>query len=88
VGLAISDPSATLARSLTTLTVTSAADAVDRAVAEASWPRRRRTGCGNVGMFARPDGSPTGQTEAVTEFMAALKVRVPVLVVGGDERQS
>lgn len=88
VGLAISDPSATLARPLTTLTVTSSADAVDRVVAEVSRLSLEEDGLAAivVGMPARLDGSPTGQTEAVAEFMAALKVRVSVLVVGGDER--
>lgn len=88
VGLAISDPSATLARPLTTLTVTSAADAVDRVAAEVTRLSSEEDGLAAivVGVPARLDGSPTGQTAGVAEFMAALIVRVSVPVVGGDER--
>ena len=88
VGLAISDPSGTLARPLTTLTVTSAADAVDRVAAEAARLCNEEDGLAAiiVGVPARLDGSPTGETRGVAEFMAALTARVAVPVVGGDER--
>jgi putative pre-16S rRNA nuclease len=88
VGLAISDPSGTLARPLATLTVTNAADAVDRVVAEAARLSVEEDGLAAivVGVPARLDGSPTDQTAGVAEFMAALTARVPVPVVGGDER--
>jgi len=88
VGLAISDPSGTLARPLTTLTVTSAADAVDRVAAEATRLCNEEDGLAAiiVGVPARLDGSPTGETRGVAEFMAALTARVSVPVVGGDER--
>src|SRR5207248_8340795 len=39
-----------------------------------------------VGVPARLDGTPTGQTAAVGEFIAALTAQVAVPVVGGDER--
>ena len=88
VGLAISDPSATLARPLATLTVTSAADAVDRVAAEVTRLSSEEDGLAGVvvGVPARLDGSPTDQTAGVAEFMAALTARVSVPVVGGDER--
>lgn len=88
VGLAISDPSGTLARPLTTLMVTSAADAVDRVAAEATRLSAEEDGLAAivVGVPAKLDGSPTGETRAVGEFMAALTARVAVPVVGGDER--
>jgi putative Holliday junction resolvase len=88
VGLAISDPSGTLARPLTTLTVTSAANAVDRVAAEAARLSAEEDGLAAivVGVPARLDGSPTDETRKVAEFMAALTTRVAVPVVGGDER--
>ena len=88
VGLAISDPSGTLARPLTTLTVASAADAVDRVAAEATRLSAEEDGLAAivVGVPARLDGSPTDETRGVADFMAALTARVSVPVVGGDER--
>ena len=88
VGLAISDPSGTLARPLTTLMVTSAADAVDRVAAEATRLSSEEDGLAAIvgGVPARLDGSPTDETRSVAEFMAALTARVSVPVVGGDER--
>ena len=88
VGLAISDPSGTLARPLTTLTVRSAADAVDRVAAEAARLSAEEDGLAAivVGVPARLDGTPTDETREVAEFMAALTTRVAVPVVGGDER--
>ena len=88
VGLAISDASGTLARPLTTLTVKSAAEAVDRVVAEVARLRAEEDGLAAVvvGMPARLDGSPTGETPRVAEFMAALGARVSLPIVGGDER--
>jgi len=88
VGLAISDPSGTLARPLTTLTVTSAADAVDRVAAEATRLAAEEDGLAAivVGVPSRLDGSPTDETRGVAVCMAALTARVPVPVVGGDER--
>ena len=66
VGLAISDPSGTLARPLTTLTVTSAADAVDRVAAEVTRLASEDDGLAAivVGVPARLDGSPTDETPA------------------------
>ena len=88
VGLAISDPSGTLARPLTTLTVTSAADTLGRVAAEVTRLSSEEDGLAAivVGVPARLDGSPTNETRSVAEFMAVLTARVSVPVVGGDER--
>jgi putative Holliday junction resolvase len=88
VGLAISDPSATLARPLTTLTVASAADAVERVAAEVARLSAEEDGLVAivVGVPSRLDGSPSDETRTVGEFMTALTARVSVPIVGGDER--
>jgi putative Holliday junction resolvase len=88
VGLAISDPPATLARPLTTLTVASAADAVDRVAAEVARLSAEDDGLVAivVGVPSRLDGSPSDETRTVGEFMAALTARVSLPIVGGDER--
>jgi len=88
VGLAISDPSGTLARPLTTLTVTGASDAVDRVAAEATRLSAEEDGLGAivVGVPARLDGTPTDETRDAAVFIEALAARVSVPVVGGDER--
>ena len=88
VGLAISDPSGTLARPLGTLTVTSPADAVDCVAAEVARLASEDDGLVGivVGLPARLDGSPNTETPAVAAFMAALGARVAVPIVGGDER--
>jgi putative Holliday junction resolvase len=88
VGLAISDPSGTLARPLTTLTVTSAADAVKRVMAEVTRLASEDDGLAAivVGMPARLDGSPALETPYAAEFIAALQRRTSLPIVGGDER--
>jgi putative Holliday junction resolvase len=88
VGLAISDPSGTLARPLATLTVSTAADALERVVNEVARLSHEEDGLAAivVGIPARLDGSPTDQTAAVAEFMEALAARVSMPVAGGDER--
>ena len=88
VGLAISDPSGTLARPLTTLTVTSPADAIDRVVVEVMRLASEDDGLAGivVGLPARLDGSLNSETPGVAAFMAALGARVPMPIVSGDER--
>ena len=88
VGLAISDPSGTLARPLTTLKVTSAADAIDRVTEEITRLSSEEDGLAAivVGVPARLDGSPTGETARAVEFIEALSARVSPPVAGGDER--
>ena len=88
VGLAISDPSGTLARPLATLTVASGGDAVARVMIEVTRLSAEEDGLAAivVGVPARLDGSPTDHTAEVGEFIAALTAQVTVPVVGGDER--
>ena len=88
VGLAISDPSGTLARPLTTLSVTSPADAVERVAAEVKRLASEEDGLVGivVGVPARLDGSPNSETAVVATFMTDLAARVPLPIVGGDER--
>jgi putative Holliday junction resolvase len=90
VGLAISDRSGTLARPLSTLTVTSEADAVDRVASEVTRLAAEEDGLSTivVGMPARLDGSPTTATPRVAAFVDSLKRRTPVAVVCEDERLS
>jgi putative Holliday junction resolvase len=88
VGLAISDPSGTLARPLATLPVTSPADALERVVAEVTRLSSEDDGLAAivVGVPSSLDGSPTDGTAAARAFMAALGARVSMPIAGGDER--
>ena len=90
VGLAISDTSGTLARPLATVTVSSAADAVKRVLAEVTRLAAEDDGLAAivVGMPARLDGSPTTETPLVAAFVDALRTRTPVSVHTEDERLS
>src|SRR5262245_25412746 len=87
VGLAISDPTGTLARPLATLTV-EPGHAIDRVAHEIAHLAAEDDGVAEivVGMPIRLDGSPSEQTDNVAAFVAELKTRtlVPVRVV--DER--
>lgn len=90
IGLAISDPSGTLARPLTTLTVRGDADAVARvaqAIADASAEDDGLEAV-VVGMPGRLDGSASPQTARVAAFVDALKTRTSVAIVTEDERLS
>ena len=88
VGLAISDPSGTLARPLATLSVAGPEDAVDRVVAEVARLASEDDGLDGivVGVPAKLDGSPNSETPGVAAFIAALGARVRMPIVGGDER--
>jgi len=88
VGLAISDVTRTLARPLGTLTVSSAADAVDRVAAEIAKLSAEDDGLATivVGWPARLDGSAHAMTQQVAGFIAALQVRTPLPIVTTDER--
>ena len=88
VGLAISDASRTLARPLSTMTVASAADAVDRVVKAIDALGKDEDGLETivVGVPARLDGSPTSSTPRVRAFIAALRTRTTVRIVTEDER--
>jgi putative Holliday junction resolvase len=88
VGLAISDVSGTLARPLETLTITSAADALDRVAAAITTLSQEEDGLGAivVGMPSSLDGRQTGQTGKVTTFVEALKARTRLAIALEDER--
>ena len=87
IGLAISDPSRTLARPLTTLTVGDH-DAVDRVAGEIARLAGEEDGLAAivVGMPLRLDGSPDEQTPRVAAFVQALKARTSMPIVGEGER--
>ena len=87
VGLAISDPTGTLARPLATLTVTPD-DAIDTVAHEIAQLAGQDDGVSEivVGMPIRLDGSPDEQTAHVTRFVAALQSRTTIPVRVADER--
>ena len=88
VGLAISDPTRTLARPLTTLSVASAADAVNRVAEWAARLHGEDDGLAAivVGMPSRLDGTPTEVTPHVMAFVDALKMRTALPVETEGER--
>jgi putative Holliday junction resolvase len=88
VGLAVSDPTRTLARPLATLNVESPADAVERVMHAIAGLRAEDDGLDMivVGMPVRLDGSATAQTSRVIEFVEALKLRTPLVIMTEDER--
>jgi putative holliday junction resolvase len=88
VGLAISDPSGTLARPLETLAVTSPSDAIDRVVAAVERLQQEDEGLGAivVGVPSRLDGRPTEMTAAVLAFVDALRGRTPIPIATEGER--
>jgi putative Holliday junction resolvase len=89
IGLAISDPSGTLARPLSTIQVspdgpdgvTQVAREIARLVAEDDSLR-----VVVVGVPASLEGTPTRVTQEVVRFMDRLRASVTVPVVGEDER--
>jgi putative Holliday junction resolvase len=88
VGLAISDPSRTLARPLATVTVASAADALDRVLDTVNKLCGEDDGLDAivVGLPARLDGTPTDTTPRVLAFIEALRARTPLPVATEGER--
>jgi putative holliday junction resolvase len=88
IGLAISDPSRTLARPLATLVLKSAAEGVDRVADEIGRLEREDDGLSSivVGLPVHLDGSPSEQTARVAAFVDALKTRTTVPIVTADER--
>jgi len=89
VGLAISDPSRTLARPLTTLTL-NGDDGIERVAAMISGLATEDDGLETVvvGMPVRLDGTPSDQTEYVAGFIKRLRARVTVPLVEAEERLS
>ena len=87
VGLAISDPTRTLARPLTTLIVTPD-KVIDQVAHEIAQLAAEDDGIAEivVGMPVRLDGSPTEQTEQVTRFVTALRSRTAIPIRLADER--
>jgi putative Holliday junction resolvase len=88
VGLAISDASRTLARPLTTVKVTGAADAVNRVAQTIAELEADEDGLDAivVGLPARLDRSPTHATPRVQAFIDALRSRTTVRIVTEGER--
>ena len=86
VGLAISDPTATLARPLATLGQSD--DAVDKVAHEIAQLAAEEDGISEivVGRPMRLDGSPDEQTAHVARFVAALQSRTPIPIRWRDER--
>lgn len=87
VGLAISDPTGTLARPLSTLTVDDES-AVERVAREIERLAAEADGLDSVvvGMPTRLDGSPTDQTIEVSRFIDRLRQRIRIPVHHEDER--
>jgi putative Holliday junction resolvase len=88
IGLAISDPSRTLARPLSTLTVSSAAEGVTRVADEIARLERDDDGLSSivVGLPVRLDGSASDETARVAAFIDALRTRTALPIVTADER--
>jgi putative Holliday junction resolvase len=88
IGLAISDPSRTLARPLSTLSVSSAAEGVTRVADEIARLERDDDGLSSivVGLPVRLDGSPSDETSRVAAFVDALRTRTALPIVTADER--
>ena len=90
IGLAVSDATRTLARPLTTLHVTSAADGVQRVADMITTLAAEHDGLGAVvvGLPVRLDGSPGDATARVRTFIDALKARTPLPIATEGERLS
>lgn len=90
VGLAISDPSATLARPLMTITVRAPAEAVTRVAATIAELAGEDEGLAAVvvGMPRHLDGTASDATARVTAFIDALRSRTAVPIATEDERLS
>jgi putative Holliday junction resolvase len=90
IGLAISDPSRTLARPLATIETNNAAEGVERVAAEIARLAAEEDGLDQivVGLPIGLDGAATEQTQYVAGFIASLRGRVAVPIVTADERLS
>jgi len=88
IGLAISDPTRTLARPLTTLTVAGRAEAVDAVAETIARLAAEEDGLETivVGLPVRLDGAATDHTSRVAKFIDALRARTAVRIVTADER--
>ena len=90
VGLAVSDPTGTLARPLTTLTVADERDALDRVMETVGRLAAESDGLATivVGLPTRLDGSSSAVTARVAAFVDALRRRTTLPVATEDERLS
>ena len=88
IGLAISDPSRTLARPLTTLTVRGHEAAASRVAEEIARLSKEEDGLLAivVGLPTSLDGAPTEQTSRVAAFVEALRARTNLTIARQDER--
>ena len=90
IGLAISDPTRTLARPLKTLAVVDAEDGLRSVVAEIARLANEDDSLSTivVGLPVRLDGSPSEQTSRVADFVSTLRENTPLPIVTVDERLS
>jgi putative Holliday junction resolvase len=90
VGLAISDPSRTLARPLTTLSVRSEGDAVEQVTTMIASLADEPDGLGAVviGLPTGLDGRPNDATRRVNRFVVSVRTQSAVPVYTEDERLS
>ncbi len=88
VGLAISDPTRTIARPLRTLTVATAAGAAVQVAKEIEGLNREQEPLVTiiVGLPSNLDGTPSEQTARVREFARALADQTTLPIVFVDER--
>jgi putative pre-16S rRNA nuclease len=88
VGLAVSDPSRTLARPLATLRVSSVQDAVEQVMREVARLASEDEGVSQivVGIPKRLDGTANEQTRQVEAFVAALGACTTLPIAREDER--
>src|SRR5947208_727493 len=88
VGLAISDRTRSLARPLSTITVTGTADAAARVADAVAALAAEEDGVAAivVGAPARLDGTPSVQTGRVDAFVEALRARTSLPIEREDER--
>lgn len=88
IGFAISDPSGTLARPMTTLTTGRESDQVEPVAAEVARLVAEEDGLGQivVGLPKRLDGTPNDETPRVEKFIEALGARTGLPIAREDER--
>src|SRR5438876_967049 len=88
VGLAISDPSLTLARPLTTLTLENEDGAADAIAAAAARLIHEEEGLAAivVGVPKRLNGTPNEETARVVHIVESLRTRVGIPIHEEDER--
>jgi putative Holliday junction resolvase len=90
IGFAISDPSRTLARPLSTMTVSGSSNAIDAVVELVARLQNEDDGLDEIviGLPSQLDGAPTTATPRVVAFIDALKKRTTVTIATEGERLS